>query len=62
MPKQAKPRRRAKASANRNPAGKQSAPVSLFPLSFEEAMSGLAQVRMPSPDSKKPKAKPAKGK
>ena len=45
-----------------NPAGKAGAPVSLYPLSFEEAVSGLAQVKMPEPDSKKPKAKAAKGK
>jgi hypothetical protein len=44
-----------------NPAGKHGAPVSLYPLSFKEAVSGLAQVRMPEPDSKKPKAKPTKG-
>jgi hypothetical protein len=50
-----------KVSANRNPAGKEGAPVSLYPLSFEEAVSGLAQTKMPEPDSKKP-AKPAKGK
>jgi hypothetical protein len=34
--------------------------LSLYPLSFEEAVSGLAQARMPESDSKKPKAKPAK--
>jgi hypothetical protein len=45
-----------------NPAGKAGSPVSLYPLSFEEAVSGLAQVKMPEPDSKKPKAKPVKGK
>ncbi len=48
---------------NPNPAGKEGAPVSLYPLSFDEAVSGLAQVeKMPEPDSKKPKAKPEKGK
>jgi len=47
---------------NPNPAGKEGAPVSLYPLSFTEAVAGLAQVKMPEPDSKKPKAKPAKGK
>jgi hypothetical protein len=47
---------------NPNPAGKEGVPVSLYPLSFEEAVSGLAQVKMPGPDSKKPKAKPSKGK
>jgi len=46
----------------RNPAGKAGHPVSLYPLSFEEAVSGLAQVKMPETDSKKPKAKPEKGK
>jgi len=46
----------------RNPAGNACMPVSLYPLSFTEAVSGLAQVKMPEPDSKKPKAKSAKGK
>jgi len=45
-----------------NPAGKHGAPISLYPLSFTEAVSGLAQVKMPEPDSKKPNAKPTKGK
>jgi len=45
-----------------NPAGKAGAPVSLYPLSFDEAVSGLAQTKMPELDSKKPPAKPAKGK
>jgi hypothetical protein len=45
-----------------NPQGRAGTPVSLYPLSFEEAVSGLAQVKMPGPDSKKPKAKPKKGK
>jgi hypothetical protein len=47
---------------NPNPAGKEGVPVSLYPLSFDEAVSGLAQTKMPGPkpDSKKPKAKPAK--
>lgn len=47
-----------------NPAGRAGAPVSLYPLSFDEAVSGLAQTKMPEPDkdSKKPPAKPAKGK
>jgi predicted nucleic acid-binding protein len=35
-------------------------PVSLYPLSFEEAVSGLAQVKMPDPEGKKPKATPKK--
>jgi hypothetical protein len=43
-----------------NPAGKAGSPVSLYPLSFEEAVAGLAQVKMP--EKEKPKAKPAKGK
>jgi hypothetical protein len=47
---------------NPNPAGKEGAPVSLYPLSFEEAVSGLAQVKMPEPNSKKPPAKPGKNK
>jgi hypothetical protein len=47
---------------NPNPAGKEGAPVSLYPLSFEEAVSGLAQVKMPEPETKEPKATPAKGK
>jgi hypothetical protein len=41
----------------RNPAGKHGAPVSLYPLSFKEAVAGLAQVKMPSPENKKPKPK-----
>jgi hypothetical protein len=44
-----------------NPAGRAGFPVSLYPLSFEEAVSGLAQVKMPG-QSKKPTAKPKKGK
>jgi hypothetical protein len=47
---------------NPNPAGKEGIPVSLYPLSFDEAIGGLAQTKMPEPDSKKPPAKPAKGK
>jgi hypothetical protein len=43
-----------------NPAGRAGAPISLYPLSFKEAVSGLAQVKMPEPDSKKPKAKKGK--
>ena len=46
----------------RNPAGRQGLPVSLYPLKFSEAMAGLAQVKMPEPEGKKPKAKPKKGK
>jgi hypothetical protein len=37
---------------NPNPAGKEGQPVSLYPLSFKEAMAGLAQVK--PPDKKKP--------
>jgi hypothetical protein len=44
---------------NPNPAGKEGQPVSLYPLSFEEAVAGLAQVKMPQP-IKKPK-KQSKG-
>jgi hypothetical protein len=47
---------------NPNPAGKRGVPVSLYPLSFQDAVAGLAQTKMPEPDSKKPPAKPAKGK
>jgi len=42
----------------RNPAGKEGMPVSLYPLSFTEAVAGLAQVRMP--EKQKPQRKPAK--
>jgi hypothetical protein len=45
-----------------NPAGKRGLPVSLYPLSFTDAVAGLAQVKMPEPDSKKPRANPKKGK
>jgi hypothetical protein len=43
-----------------NPAGKRGAPVSLHPLSFDEAVAGLAQVK--PPEKEKPKATPKKGK
>jgi hypothetical protein len=43
-----------------NPAGKAGTPVSLYPLSFREAVAGLAQVKMP--EKEKPKAQPKKGK
>jgi DNA-binding transcriptional regulator YiaG len=33
----------------------------LYPLTFKEAVAGLAQVKMPEPESKKPKTTPAKG-
>ncbi len=42
-----------------NPAGQRGAPVSLYPLSFQDAVAGLAQVQMP--EKEKPKAKPKKG-
>jgi hypothetical protein len=45
---------------NPNPAGKEGSPVSLYPLSFDEAVSGLAQTKMPEP-KEKPKATPKKG-
>lgn len=44
----------------RNPEGRAGLPVSLYPLSFEEAIAGLAEVRMPQADKKKPKAHPKK--
>ena len=37
-----------KARKPRNPAGRRGAPVSLYPLSFEDAVTGLAQVQMPA--------------
>jgi hypothetical protein len=45
-----------------NPAGKSGQPVSLYPLSFTEAVAGLSQVKMPERDKEKPKATPKKGK
>jgi hypothetical protein len=45
-----------------NPKGRAGEPISLHPLSFEEAVSGLAQVKMPETEKKKPKAAPKKGK
>jgi hypothetical protein len=45
----------------RNPKGREGDPLSLRPLSFDEAISGLAQVRLPEREKKKPKAKPKKG-
>jgi len=45
-----------------NPKGRAGEPISLHPLSFEEAVSGLAQVKMPEPEKKKPEAKPRKRK
>jgi hypothetical protein len=47
---------------NPNPAGKEGAPVSLYPLRFTEAVAGLAQVKMPPPESKKPKVASKKSK
>jgi hypothetical protein len=41
-----------------NPAGKAGAPVSLHPLSFDEAVAGLAQTK--PPEREKPKAEPKK--
>jgi len=43
---------------NPNPAGKNGAPVSLYPLKFEEAVAGLAQVKVP--EKEQPKDKPKK--
>ncbi|HTR67758.1 MAG TPA: hypothetical protein VMH85_18400 [Terriglobales bacterium] len=45
---------------NPNPAGRDGAPVSLYPFKFEEAIVGLAQVK--PPEKEKPKAKPKKAK
>lgn len=45
---------------NPNPAGKEGLPVSLHPLSFDEAVAGLAQTKMPE-QKEKPKAPPKKG-
>jgi hypothetical protein len=45
-----------------NPEGKRGLPVSLYPLSFQDAVLGLAQTKMPESGSKKPPTKPAKGK
>jgi hypothetical protein len=45
-----------------NPAGRAGSPISLYPLSFKEAVAGLAQVKMPEPEVKEPKAQPKKGK
>ena len=43
----------------RNPAGREGMPVSLYPLTFVDAVSGLAQVKMPAKD--KQKANSSKG-
>jgi hypothetical protein len=45
-----------------NPKGRAGEPISLHPLKFEEAVAGLAQVKMPEPEKKKPKITPKKGK
>jgi hypothetical protein len=51
---------RNKQKNSRNPAGREGLPVSLYPLSFQDAVSGPAQVRMPLKE--KPKATPEKDK
>jgi hypothetical protein len=51
-----------KPSKVNNPTGRSGLPISLHPLSFKEAVLGLAQVRMAEPEMKKPKATPKKGK
>jgi hypothetical protein len=45
---------------NTNPSGRRGVPVSLYPLRFEEAVAGLAQVKPPGPEKKKPKTTPKK--
>jgi hypothetical protein len=45
-----------------NPKGRQGEPISLAPLTFEEAVAGLAQVKPLEREKEKPKAKPKKGK
>jgi hypothetical protein len=45
---------------NPNPAGQQGVPVSLYPLSFKEAVAGLGAVKMP--EKNKPITKPKQGK
>lgn len=45
-----------------NPAGRDGIPVSLYPLDFAEAVAGLAKVKPPEKENKKPQAKPKKGK
>jgi len=44
----------------RNPKGRTGEPISLSPLTFEEAVSGLAQIKAPESKRKKPKAKKPK--
>jgi hypothetical protein len=54
---------KARARKPRNPAGRRGAPLSLHPLSFDDAVSALAHVQMPAkPKRKKRKAGAAKGK
>ena len=43
-----------------NPAGKKGSPVSLYPLTFTEAVAGLAQVKIP--EKEKPKTEAERGK
>jgi hypothetical protein len=43
-----------------NPKGRKGDPISLRPLSFDEAISGLAPVKMAEREKEKPKAKPKK--
>jgi hypothetical protein len=40
-----------------SPKGREGEPISLHPLSFGEAVAGLAQVKMPENGKKKPKPK-----
>jgi hypothetical protein len=46
----------------RNPEGRNGQPISLHPLTFDEAIAGFAQVKPPQHPKEKPKAKPKKGK
>lgn len=50
-----------KPKSSRNPHGRKGEPISLRPLSFDEAVAGLAQVQPPEPEKKKPHAAPKKG-
>jgi hypothetical protein len=45
-----------------NPKGRAGRAISLAPLTFDEAVTGLAQVKPPESEKKKPKAVPKKGK
>jgi len=45
-----------------NPKGREGARVSFTPLNFDEAISGLAQVKLSESEKKKPKASPKKDK